>query len=1191
MHLLQLASEATSLPHSFWEPSQHSPALELQRELDTPRNTRQAAFTPSLVERVERIAREAVATVKCVAGSSPLSAPHVDGQPLCTDTAHTGALETAASQLLPEIVALVPPLAACGAYLALLGESSRGCFQSLPHLSSFLDLTVSLLHRTEHWASLTDDEFAATARALQAFGSIDAGTAAAAANALLQDGRIRQISLRHLVEIASSTLHAQLLRKRQMREGSLPVSRRLSCTAASLAVVRKAAKAAQDRLLRERRALVESGMMVRAWQTMASLSVLSHAATVRAQAGFFLLLEGMRKQQGELERHAPLLAPLLPDEELAALPPALSAAGIPDERLFVWAAEQIVVRLGGPSLRQLVMRRDAAGDRSGNVSGAKRAAIPAASESRRTTDLPLCTSHTRLEYPRDSKNALRRQGGQATSWRSQEKERLMASLLLQGMGLWERVGPPGMQQQALPIFCQAFLLPNLPHLPSRVLLHLVEAATAPRVADSLSFSATSFAFFIPSSGGHEASRGTCESRREAKQRRRQLLQERQDTLGRLAAGALGLLLEPGRRTRFECGHLVTLLRAARSAYQAQMLPRRQHLSQLLTDKRGCLLELEAALIKGVPLLYRDIALQLRLFSRSCPALPLRASPLPTPVSGLTTSDLLPTCGAAAGLASRPVEPPLNPDAASSAVSSPAWSGSSSGLVAPTRHLQRVSGEEGIDGVARRLVDAVVRPQAYTAWGRHASPVGVSELVQVLQDAAVLTGLLPAPQAPPMSAVAPPSGAPGRTEAPSPPDGFLLSLLSELLPLLGLASAGQAGDRVAANFGAMTQSQVSDVMTSCAALLLRLVGSLGQQAKLDELLASLGLSGTESGIQRERLECCRLLVLQICLRASDARVDAQAAAVALRALLACLHRVPAPLLSDWIVVHPLGPLSACARSSSTSERAPSRDSVPCGAQATASAPESHARSCSASAVLVPAIAALLCRLTDARASQSRGGDNRVDDGRGGLPPDPPTRFVSPSGSRDVDACRLARTPRSAESESGHVAARRESNEGQPDDDGLLSHEAAGLRLNAVVPALAAAAWLEHQRGVLCRALAASLQAEEAFGESASSAPNPEGAPTQTCGRITLTEVNRIARYSLENVPFVAALPECIDTILEAAKTQFSLLPDREVRLLELHLRAIHREKGEEKTADASGVFKAIECLLEARWAALGNEVIF
>nr|CAJ20643.1 hypothetical protein TgIb.1700c [Toxoplasma gondii RH] len=468
MQLLQLASDATTLPLSFWESKgQSTTSSRAHAASNSARNQETADETSPIMERVDAIAREAVGVVDGVTRSSVflLSQDVPGNRNSASDSSPTmtrgqeAPAAAAAALLLPELVALLSPFAVCVSGARLREEMSCSSLHSLPQLSSFLNLMVDLLHCDESWISLTDDEFAASAHALQVLGCTDTWTAAAAAEALMRDGRLRRVSLRHLVAISSSTLHASLQRNVH-RPRDLQRSYRWNASSscsAPLAVIKRAGKAAQDRLLRERHALVESGMLVRAWQTAAALSGLSHAATVRAQTGFFLLLEKMKREQSEEEMHPPLFGARLPDEELAALPLALSAVHTPDERLLVWASEQVVVRLGGPSLRELSQGRDGGKVRSGRVvlANSEGEQVPSFSQGGTAGGATLASSDSNSRTMRDSARKRHRKTGQETGGRRQEEERVMVAMLLRGMSLWERVGPAGMQQQALPVFAQA----------------------------------------------------------------------------------------------------------------------------------------------------------------------------------------------------------------------------------------------------------------------------------------------------------------------------------------------------------------------------------------------------------------------------------------------------------------------------------------------------------------------------------------------------------------------------------------------------------------------------------------------------------------------------------------------------------------------------------------------------------------
>ncbi|KEP62381.1 UNVERIFIED_CONTAM: hypothetical protein HHA_209540 [Hammondia hammondi] len=1228
MQLLQLASDATTLPLSFWESKGQSSTSSRAQAASNGTRSRDKKLeeTSPIMERVEAIAREALGVVDGVTRSSAsLFSQDVPGNRNgASDSSPTtrrdqkaaAAAAAAAALFLPELVALLPPFAVCMSGARLREEMSCSSFDSLPHFSSFLNLMVNLLHCDESWVSLTDDEFAASAHALQVLGCTDTWTAAAAAEALVRDGRLRRVSLRHLVAISASTLHASLQRNVHRPRDSLQGSYRWNASSsfsAPLAVIKRAGKAAQDRLLRERHALVESGMLVRAWQTAAALSRLSHAATVRAQTGFFLLLEKMKREQIEKETHAPLFGPLLPDEELAALPLALSAVHTPDERLLVWASEQVVVRLGGPSLTELSQGRDGGQVRSDRVvlANSEGDQVPSSSQGGTAGGVSLASSHSNSRTMRggDSARRGRRKTGQERGGRWQEEERVMVAMLLRGMSLWERVGPAGMQQQALPVFAQAFLLPALPHLSPLSLLHLSEAATSPDLASSSAFPPTfSFSSFLPSAV-NDSSLGSSDSRTEAKQRRR-LLQERQDTLARVAAGSLGfLLLEHHRRVRFERRHLFRLLRVTRAFYQAQMLPRLQHLRQLLADKSGCLLEVEAALVKGVPLLYRDIALQLRLVSKSCTFFPLRGTfsssvpssscPSSSPYFSHSSSSPSPSSSSSSSSTSSSSSPPISSSSLTSSFSfpaSPSLFPASAPLAAAPQFFQGVAGEEGSACAARRMIEAARFRPADALSRCHAPPLAVSDLVQSLEDVAVLTDLLP-PRRPLPVASLPhrPPGASESSEASASPRQFLLNLLQELLPLLALASAPPYGVEGGSSF-VMTKRQISSVLTSCAALLLRLVGSWAQRAQLEQVARSLGLSTGLADREKECIECCRLLVLQIALLASDARVDSQAAAMALRALLACVHRVPSSLLSDSILVHPL-PLGCPRPSLDSCEREIPSSTAACNSSPPTPSPDASSAFETASTILFPTISSLLFRLANVRLGEStRLSEISEANARGVHTPEfpKPSTRASPSSEETVDAGSFHRSKCSKESASWHIACPQVSERGGDNEEDTpnfsadncvsLSPTKEGLRLNTVVPALAAAAWLDHQQTLLQNALPMALSNADDFCEQRQcSAEAKDWRKTPTVGRVTLADVISMARDYLENDSFLAALPECLDTVLAACEKQLPLLPHREIRLLELHLRAVKREGGGAETKGVLRVFTAIQNLLDKRWS--------
>ncbi|PFH31875.1 hypothetical protein BESB_023670 [Besnoitia besnoiti] len=1171
LRLLQLASEATSLHLSCADSIADLTASgrAAKRASSGSHASLPPPDRPALPTRIEDLSKQALSLVDAVADSSRFggasasaavdtaahqpdntTSPDAQESDVCSlrDDVLDKLRDAAASVLLPGLVALLPPFASSISEFATADESARLRLELLPEsLSSLLKLMIRVLQSPQRWASLTDDEFAATAHALRVFGCVDTLTAAAAADALLHENRLRQVSLRRLAEIASSLLDHHVARRiEDTRLCKNPPTVLLSSPSPD-ALIRRAAKAAQARLLSERDALLDAGILVRAWQTAASLSVLSHASHIRAEKGFLLLLERMKEQQKEGEgAAASAAASVLPEDELAALPLALAAVETPEERLFLWAAEQMLVRLGGPSLRQihLALEESHAGA-SGRAAGS--------TEDRETRRPDGWHGKSRVSRdvrtrPADGRRPSGALGsgsgrGPGGSRSEQVKERALVHRLLHGMALWERIGPPGMQQQALPVFCQAILLPCLPLLPSTVLLHLLEAATSTTLATSVSRRpAFYFSSFLPSAEGLLARRAAGANRREAKQRLRQVLQEREDTLRRLAAGALGLLLlESSRRARFEKGQLFRLLRATRRFAEAQMLPKHQRLAQLLSDKSDGLLEVEAALAGGLPLLYRDIALQLRLVSRSAIFFPSRSGSLVNMalLSTLPASNerQMPVCGVELASAERDGWVPVA-------------AGRSSLRSSSRRELssEDLSGENSVERAARAMIHAATSGGADDRERGRPCPIATSELVDSLRDVTVLTGLLPLRRArqPHRSAPALSPAAEGAEWIDVLPEGhYLLDVLQELLPLLSLAVAPMKAATV--SHSPQTSSEISEVVTSCSALLLRLVAFWNLKTELERCFASLGFAGGLPSVDRGKLACCRLLVLQLALLSYDSRVDPRAAALALRALLACLHRVPDPALSDHILVHLLPILPRCF-----SETASANGDSVCPAA------NGDARRVSASLYLVPVVSGFLRRVMEATATSTGG--------------------AQASGG-DVGSC--LRACRSVNSE-----AAVEAGELHPDSDSSDSGREPPVNsatdaqcwlstekgLTAVVPSLAAAAWLNHQCELLCGANGCAHE------------PN-----TGAAGDSARLDVGAGSETRLHGCPadaaFVAEMHQCTSRALRAAKRQFRRLPSRDVRLLEMHLRELERERGRglQRAASASSPFiQQLQGLLADRW---------
>lgn len=323
------------------------------------------------------------------------------------------ALEAAAVYaLLPGVVGLLPSLAGIvQARQARRGSTGvRRLFEGLRDLP-LLKLVRCQMQGERFWSVLTDDELGSAALALRQLGCIDKHIASAAASALFVGDRVAKLSRCNLIKV-SWAFHSDLLHDKNKPKGAEEKSIRRAIRAIQQRLLKE-----QDSLLAEHalaRGLLAAARLAPVNHSARSKAQRSLFALAEAlQRGIdpneeerkltkspqLLSLEpyscneaGVRSETEAKEHRLPtqpdsehkwtaavgrphgygsteeLLGqlgarhrnhgraqrmPLLPDEELTALPGAMAALGVSDETLFVWASEQILVRLGGPSVEQL----------------------------------------------------------------------------------------------------------------------------------------------------------------------------------------------------------------------------------------------------------------------------------------------------------------------------------------------------------------------------------------------------------------------------------------------------------------------------------------------------------------------------------------------------------------------------------------------------------------------------------------------------------------------------------------------------------------------------------------------------------------------------------------------------------------------------------------------------------------------
>ncbi|PHJ24722.1 hypothetical protein CSUI_001421 [Cystoisospora suis] len=1233
-------------------------------------------------------------------------------------------LEAAATYvLLPGIVGLLPSVA--GVAEAQLNRHGRTEFDRI--LKGLRDLPLLQLVRCQlqreiFWQTLTDDEFGSTALALHQLGCLDNHISCAAASALLVGDRVASLSHCNLIRV-SWIFHSSLSHDKSQARGGRPrslcrvakaIHKRLLEEKASLSagnllvrgllaagclfsVTHSARSKAQQSLFAVAVAMQEERAQhddeEKTLTTVTPKAYLHNATGLRGetepeeqrqptQPGLQQLgtADVGAEEYGSTDwllsrvrmphrNHSRTRVPLLPDEELTALPAAMAALGLSDESLFVWASEQILVRLGGPCLGHIrhaekESERGPAGEGEREHPRAKSSSqsflstqhterkdslsscvnseeqtrsqsegeaivgrecvqlgegeppqifVGQASGRRQQNELPFSSGLSSVDA-RESKakpgnlvsredrmRALERrdsvksrrsffvQDGPALA----DRKEIIRKLL---WGLWnlERVGPVGMERPALPLFCQAFLVPALRHLPPSVLLQLLEVAASLSSTGPPPVSQVTL-------GNSLADRSPSSTTREQRHERTAQFRTKQEALTRLSAGCLMLLLEPSRRRRCDKDQLFVLLHTAARYLQKTLLPRQQHLQQLLLDREN--LSVQLAIVRALPALYRDITVQLQ-FASNARVRHLTGRSLDVPHSAeafVRGPSALPSLEARSS-APAGSDPTVNRmiEATISGVSSP-----SSRLPATSRVtadlFQALSDLAVISGHVAQAADLRPRPgsQRHTLRARSLASSD-SWRIAKLGDKRLLGGAHVA----------------AKQEVDIDANCAFACLLRELLPRITFAWLGSlqiSSGREHSCRGPSSYSaekslavlpaglDVSKAVEACSVILIRLVSSLGPAVAFQRRFVEQyrDVHPLSEGSPAET--CCALLLVQLLLLIPDTRIGAEASALALRALLACAHRLPDTTRARVLAA----PTAYLPVSFFTGD-----PGVPLGRQGAVWSdrgryPCASDRS-SCSWYLAAPVAVLLQRLCGARRRNVRTGvsgaatQERSAAGRE-LPEElkffPGTQM---SCRRQTEAHQAPKDclhqplpyPRADQGAGAEQQLRKSDNVREYGRTASVESPAAPDRPaipdNALVPALAAAAWVEQyhflvQRGCAedrCQPLAMERQRDDPGGIPASTPPgDPRLLPNdQAIDKLSEADesaarkiaadaavTRRAATTTRDNTPQQPSRPtfprlddcfpmlsESIEAVLNEAEGRLKQVPARELRLLNMLL---------------------------------------